>query len=59
MMMDDRAPTHKRRKVIKTYKNVLHQKQIVVAEVCGETYPKMIKRETATNVKNDLLGRKV
>ena len=36
-MIDDSAPTHKRRKLFKTYKNVLPQKQIVVAEVCGET----------------------
>ena len=56
-MMDDNAPTHKRRKLVKTYKNVLPQKQIVVAKVCGETYSKikMIKRlsrKTTTNVKN-------
>ena len=38
MMMDDGAPTHERRKIVKTYKSVLPQKLTVVAEVCGETY---------------------
>ena len=38
------APTHKRRKLVKTYKNVLPQKRIVVAEVCGETYSKSDKK---------------
>ena len=38
MMMDDNALSHERRKLVKTYKNVLPQKQIVVAEVCMETY---------------------
>ena len=41
--IDDSAPTHERRKIVKTYKNVLPRKQIVVAKVCGETYSKMIK----------------
>ena len=48
MMMDDSAPTHERRKLVKTYKIVLPQKQ---------TGPKMIKRwsrKTSTNVKNQL-----
>ena len=55
MMMDDSAPIHERRKLLKTYKDVLPRKRIVVAKVCGETYSKkMIKkwsRKTATNVK--------
>ena len=54
MMMDDRAPTHERRKLGKTYKNALPRKRIVVAEVCGETYSKndiRWSRKTATNVK--------
>ena len=54
MMMDDRAPIHERRKLVKTYKNVLPRQQIVVAKVCGETYSKNDKkkwsRKTATNV---------
>ena len=46
MMMDDNAPTHKRRKLFKTYKNVLPQKQTLVAEESMETYSKnMIKME--------------
>ena len=55
MMMDDNTqPTHERMKLIKTYKNALPPKRIVVVEVCGETYSKeMIKRwsrKTATNL---------
>ena len=38
MMMDDSAPTHKRRKLVKIYKNVLSRKRTVVAEVSSETY---------------------
>ena len=41
IMTDDSAPTHKRRKLVKTYKNVLPQKQTVVAEVSWETYSKI------------------
>ena len=55
-MMNDNAPTHKRRQLIKTYKNVLPQKRIVVAKVCGETYSKNDKqwcRKTDANVKNN------
>ena len=37
LMMDDVAPTHKKRKLVKTYKNVLPQKWNVVTEVCWET----------------------
>ena len=51
VIMDDNAPTHKRRKLVKNYKNVLLQKRIVVA---GRPTPKMIKRwsrKTDTNVK--------
>ena len=36
-MMDDSAPTHERRKLVKTYKNMLPQKRTVAAEVCGES----------------------
>ena len=39
-MMDDSAPTHERRKLAKTYKNVLLRKWTVVPKVCGETYLK-------------------
>ena len=39
-MMDNSASTHERRKLVKTYKNVLPQKRNVVAEACGETYLK-------------------
>ena len=49
------ALIHERRKLVKTYKNVLPRKQIVVAKVCGETYSKNDKRwsrKMATNVKN-------
>ena len=42
VMMDDSAPTHERRKLVKAYKNMLPRKQTVVAEVCGETYSKNI-----------------
>ena len=47
VMMDDNAPTHKRRKLLKTYKNVLPRKRTVVAKVSGETNSKkkMIKME--------------
>ena len=38
MMMDDIAPKHEGSKHVKTFKNVLHQKQTVVAEICWETY---------------------
>ena len=40
VMMEDSAPTHERRKLVKTYKNVLPRKRTVVAEVSGETYSK-------------------
>ena len=52
MMMDDSAPIHERRKLVKTYKNVLPQNWIVVAKVCGETYSKNDKKmEETTNIK--------
>ena len=44
-MMDDSAPIHERRKLIKTYKNVLPWKRIVAAKVCGETYSKNDKKK--------------
>ena len=53
--MDDSAPTHKRRKLVKTYKNVLPGKRTVVADVCGETYSKNVmkwSRKTATDIDN-------
>ena len=59
MIIDDSAPAHKRRKLGKTYKNVLPRKQIVVAEVCGETYSKndekiySCSRITATDIKKN------
>ena len=40
MMMGDSAPTHERRKLVKTYKNVLPRKLTVVAKVSRETYSK-------------------
>ena len=45
VIMDDNAPTHKRRKLVKTYKNVLPRKHIMVAEVCGETYSKIWQKD--------------
>ena len=53
-MMDDNAPTHKRRKLVKTYNYVLPQNQMVVAEVCGETHSKndaKMSRKANTNLK--------
>ena len=47
MMMNNSAPTHKRRKLVKTYKkNVLPKKRTVVAKVCGENYSKKKKKKT-------------
>ena len=56
-MMDDRVPTHEWRKLVKTYKNMLSWKRIVVFEVCGEK-KKCIKKKrwsriTATDVKDN------
>ena len=57
MMMDDSAPIHKRRKLVKTLKNVLPQKQNVVAEVCNETYSKKLlirwRRKTASDIEKN------
>ena len=52
-MMDDNAPSYKRRKLDKTYKNVLHPmpKQTAIAEVCRETYS--IKKERKKNEKKN------
>ena len=44
VIMDDSAPIHERRKLVKTYKDVLSRKRIVVAKVCGETYSKNDKK---------------
>ena len=52
--MDDSAPTHKRRKFVKTYKYFHPQKRNVAAEVRGEIYLKKKKRwsrKTATDLK--------
>ena len=43
-MIDDNAPIHERRKLVKTYKNALLRKRIVVAKVCEETYSKNDKK---------------
>ena len=40
MMMDDSAPIHERRKLVKANKILLPQKLTVVAKVSGETYSK-------------------
>ena len=46
MMMDDNAPnTGEKETIVKTYKNVLTRKRIVVAKVCGETYKKKDKKD--------------
>ena len=56
-MMDDDAPTHERRKLVKTYINGLPQKWIVVAEVSRETYSKQIdKKMEKKNVKINLMS---
>ena len=39
-MMDDSVPKQERKKLVKTYKNVLPRIWTVVAKVCGETYSK-------------------
>ena len=64
LMMDDSAPTHERRKLIKTYKKiVLLQKRPIAAEVCGETYSKndinRWSRKTCTEVKDNPTNDKI
>ena len=49
VIMDDSAPMHERRKLVKTYKNVLLRKRIVVDEVCGETHSKNDKKMKEKN----------
>ena len=49
IMMYDNAPTHERRKLVKTYKNMFPRKQIVVDEVCGEPYSKDDKKMELKN----------
>ena len=44
VMMDDSAPMHKKMKLIKTYKTMLHRKRTVVAELCWETYSKNVTK---------------
>ena len=44
-MMDDSAPIHKRRKLVKTYKNVLPQKRTVVAKASEETYSRKFDKK--------------
>ena len=51
-MMDDSAPTPKRRKLVKTFKNVHPRKRIVISEVCGETYSKIDIKEGVDKRKN-------
>ena len=43
------APIHERRKLVKTYKNELPRKRIVVAKVYGETYSKNEKKMEQKN----------
>ena len=43
-MIDDRAPTHKRRKLVKPTKNVLPQKRTVVAKEIGRPTPKSVTK---------------
>ena len=50
MMMDDSAPIHQRRKLLKTFKNVLPRKRTVVAKVCRETYSKNEKKIVVAKV---------
>ena len=59
-MVDDIALTDKRRILIKTYKNVIPQKQTVVAEVGRDLLQKMIEkwsRKTATGLTKNYLLR--
>ena len=49
VMIDDNTPTHESRKLVKTYKNLLPRKRILVAEVCGETYFKNDKKMEKKN----------
>ena len=50
MMKDDSASIHVRRKLVKTYKNVLPRKWILVADVCAkETYSKDDKKMMKKN----------
>ena len=61
--MDDNASTNERRKLVKTYKNVLIQKETVVAEVCGETHSKEKKlrgtlRKRGSRHLNNVLGER-
>ena len=44
VMMDD-IHQESRRKLVKTYQNVLTRKQTMVAEVCGETYLKNCEKK--------------
>ena len=54
MMVDESAPTHKKRKLVKTYKNVLPKKRTVGAEVSREIYSRKCdengSRKTSTDV---------
>ena len=54
-MMDDSMPTQERRKLVKTYKNVLPQKRTVVVKYAGRSTPNNViklSRKTATDVIN-------
>ena len=54
--MDDSAPTQERRKLVKTYENVLLENGLRLLRYAGRPTLKMIKRlsrKTTTNVKNN------
>ena len=56
MMMDDSAPTHERRKLVKTYKNVLPQNGLWLLKYARPTPKNIIKwsRKMATDVINPI-----
>ena len=49
MMMEDSAPIHERRKLVKANKILLPQKLTVVAKVSGETYSKKCDKNGVEN----------
>ena len=59
MMMDDSAPIHERRKLVKTYKNAFPQIRTVVAEVSGETYSKKYDKNGVEKRPHTQLPRKL
>ena len=50
MMIDDSTPTQERRKLVKTYKNVLPRMLTVVAKVSKKSTIKLIKRSRETAI---------